>query len=396
MRFREEAEANAISRTRNLEIQIAHAERFVERFKAKNTKATQAQSRMKQIEQLKSELPQIIAKSKEIRFSLPLPMRSGTVPLKLDNIEVSYGETPVFSNLSLSVCRGEKIAIVGPNGAGKSTLLKVLAGLVPPVKGVAQAGYNTIVRYFGQHQLEQLDPEKTVYETVARESVNTEKTFIRSLLGLFLFSGDTIDKKVKVLSGGEKSRLVLATIMAEPGNTLLLDEPTNHLDINSIEVLSGAMADYKGTIVFVSHDDFLISKIATRIIEIRPGVLRDFPGTLKDYRLYIEAGSEYDGTRATGETGPAHAPREIEKQTRIRERETKKRLTRAIEKVEKEIAAREETLTRLRLTLENPANGTNHKLLQETTAQVAVENEALEECFKLWEQYHTRLEESGT
>jgi ATP-binding cassette, subfamily F, member 3 len=380
------------NRARNLQLQIAEKERFVERFKAKNTKATQAASRLKQIEKLKEQLPEIERQSAAIEFSFPETVQSGGVPLKLHNVTMSYNDTPVFSRLSLEIRRGDRVAVVGPNGSGKTTLLKLMAGQLTAAAGEFELGYNTGVRYFSQHQLEQLDGRKTLYETVAATSIRTEKTFIRNLLGAFLFSGDDVDKKVSVLSGGEKSRLVLATILASPGNTLLLDEPTNHLDINSVETLVRALAEFKGTIVLVSHDDYFVSRIATRIIEMRPGLIRDFPGNLADYRAYVEEGLWGDSGEEKTKGSGLSKGNKLDKESRIMEREQRKKLQRTVEKLERDIESREADLVRLKKMLDDPANALDHGLLHETTQTVAMEQAELEDLVSEWQQRQGELE----
>ncbi len=197
--------------------------------------------------------------------------------------------------------RGDKIAVVGPNGAGKTTLLKVLAQQITPVQGIVTVGHNANIRYFGQHVLERLQPEKTLFETIADASGSGERTYIQNVLGAFLFSGEDVNKTVSVLSGGEKSRLALATILSKTGNMLILDEPTNHLDIQSIEILARALGEFTGTVIFVSHNEYFISRIANRIIEMRPGIFRDFSGTIAQYHSYLEAGYfNDDGVTQTG------------------------------------------------------------------------------------------------
>jgi ATP-binding cassette, subfamily F, member 3 len=383
------------SRARHLQEQIAQKERFVERFKAKNTKAAQAASRMKQIDKLKELMPEIEETPDTIAFSFPETAPSGGVPLKVCNCAMSYDATPVFSKLSLEIRRGDRVAVVGPNGSGKTTLLKIMAGLLTPTAGSFEPGYNAVVRYFSQHQLEQLDGDRTAYETVAAVSVSTEKTFIRNLLGAFLFSGDDVEKPVKVLSGGEKSRLVLATILADPGNTLLLDEPTNHLDINSVETLLRALEAFKGTVVLVSHDDYFVSKIATRIIEMRPGLIRDFPGSLADYRSYVEQGLW--GITENGPRGGGKSSEDAErgKEERIREREQRKKRQRAVEKLEREIDARETDIGRLKTVLNDPAGASNHQLLAETSQTIRMEQAELDDLLREWERLRRELEEMG-
>ncbi|KMQ50683.1 ABC transporter, ATP-binding protein [Chitinispirillum alkaliphilum] len=390
LKLREEENISAQSRIKNIKSKIAQNERFVERFKAKATKATQAQSRVKQIEMLKSELPEEESEEKSIRFTFSIPKESGSVPLKLNNISTGYNDQKIIENLYLEIRRGDRIAIIGPNGAGKSTLLKVLAGIQPVWQGEFEVGHNTITRYFGQHQLEQLDLEKSALETVAQHSASTEKNYIRGILGSFLFSGDSVEKKVGVLSGGEKSRLVLATILASPGNTLLLDEPTNHLDVRSIEMLSDSMADYKGTIAFVSHDEYFISKVANRIIEVRPGLIRDFPGTLSDYRYYLETLFQ-DKTQKDENSG--NSPKNSQnKENRIKTRENRKKLCRKIEKYEKEIEARESEIADIELILHDSVNATNYQLLNDKTTELKCVRSELDALIQKWEESNLELE----
>ena len=389
--YRAEALETAQNRRRNLQIKIAQTERFVERFKAKASKATQAQSRMKMLEKLKAEMPEIESNNKQIHFSFPEVKQSGIVPVKLTGVSAGYGNNNVLKDVSLSVNRGDKIAIVGPNGAGKSTLLKTIAGMVKPTGGEVELGHNVEIRFFGQHQLEQLDPEKTLYETVIKDSVSTEKTFVRNILGAFLFSGDDVEKKVEVLSGGEKARLVLATLMASPGNVLLLDEPTNHLDINSVEKLADAMAEFSGTIIFVSHDEYFISRIATRIVEIRPGTIRDFPGTLEDYRSYVE--SFFSGD--TGKTESRKIAGPDEKEIRIREREKRKKLSRILERVENQISLKEANITELTSVLNDPANASDHELLHNTSMEIKQIESEIERLMSEWETCYKELQETS-
>ena len=380
-----EEEAAAASLARNLELKIASAERFVERFKAKNTKATQAQSKVKMIENLKAEMPEIEQEQKSIRFTFTCSGEPGAVPLRLKNCTAGYGDNVVLNKLDLEIRRGEKIAIIGPNGAGKSTLLKLLAGMITPMSGDMILGHNAELRYFGQHQLEQLNGESTLYDTVAAHSANSEKNYIRNALGAFLFSGTSIEKKVKVLSGGEKSRLALASILVSPGNVLLLDEPTNHLDISSIEMLSESMTDYAGTILFVSHDEYFISRLATRIIEVRPGRMRDFPGNLSDYRYYLEAlFKDGDSGGTVNKKGGVDTSGDSEKESRMKEREARKKREREASKLEQEIAKREADITEQESILHDPANASNYELLHQTSKAIARLKSEHDELMERW------------
>ncbi|MFP4162436.1 MAG: ABC-F family ATP-binding cassette domain-containing protein [Chitinispirillaceae bacterium] len=391
IRLKTEKEQADLNRAKNLETKIAQTERFIERFKAKANKATQAQSRAKYLEHLKAEMPVLESSEKSIRFTFNTIGQSGSVPLRLHNCSAGYGEKTILDKLNLEIRRGEKVAVIGPNGAGKSTLLKVLAGFLTPSEGKLIYGHNSVLRYFGQHQLEQLDGEKTLYETVAQQAVKTDRSHIQNILGAFLFSGDSVEKKVKVLSGGEKSRLVLATILASPGNTLLLDEPTNHLDVSSIEMLSESMADYSGTILFVSHDEFFISQVANRIIEVRPGLIRDFPGSLADYRYYLEtlfSQSESDINHQSSQPKKQTS----DKENRIKQREKRKKLEREIGKIEREIEKHESSIAELEAVLHDPGNALNYELLQSTTNGLDGHKSHLSSLMKRWEEANIELE----
>ncbi|HUI93273.1 MAG TPA: ABC-F family ATP-binding cassette domain-containing protein [Chitinivibrionales bacterium] len=392
MMYKEERDRSDESTRANLERQIAQKERFIERFRAKATKASQVQSRIRFVEDLKEQLPEVPRVQKTIRFRFPSPSQSGGVPFKLENISVSYGDAAVFNKVNLTVTRGDKIAVVGPNGAGKTTLLKLLAGGLKPQEGRLTVGHNVDLRYFGQHQLEQLDVEKTLFETIAHESGSGERTFIQNVLGAFLFSGPDVDKKVKVLSGGETSRLVLAGIMARPGNVLVLDEPTNHLDVESVEVLTAALATYAGTAVFVSHNEYFISRIANRIVEMRPGVFKDFPGSIADYRSFLEAGYSQSDEPAPSSKKEISAA-EQDKKERIRRKEERKQTQRRIEKLEKDIEKMEAEMKAADDILNNPVNASNYGLLHDTAMAFEDLKKKNEKLVVEWETLQVKLAE---
>ncbi len=377
-------------RVNNLQDKIAQTEHFITRFKAKNTKASQARSKMKQLEKLKGQLPERKAAQKTIHFQFPAPSRCGSVPLQLENVSVSYDSLQVFHNLSLTVQRGDKIAVIGPNGAGKSTLLKLCCEEIVADTGRIITGHNTAVNYFSQHRLEQLRPEKTVFDTVAEISIQRDKTYIQSVLGAFLFSGDDVLKKVGILSGGEKSRLSLAILLANPGNVLLLDEPTNHLDIDSVQRLAEALSQFAGTLLIVSHDEFFLSRITNRIIELRPGMYRDFPGTLSDYRSYIENG--YIDPLTNISTKETHDHKR-NKRERIQKREERKKLERRIVKIEKIIATLDRYMADLKSDLDNPSNATRYDLLTEIHSILEEHKKEYDRLMEEWEKLHHRLED---
>ena len=266
---------------------LAKEEEFIARFAARASHAAQVQSRVKKLEKIdRIEIP---ADEKVMQFQFPAVPRSGNDVLRLDDAckvwPLENGkEKKVFSGASGTVKRLEKIALVGVNGAGKSTLLKIIAGQAQQTSGDVTIGAGVKVGYFSQHSLEVLDPTKTIYEEVFGRIPDATIGYVRNLLGAFLFSGDEVHKKISVLSGGEKSRVVLATILANPVNFLILDEPTNHLDIISREVLLKAIQDFDGTVMIVSHDRHFLKAIATRVFEVDHGELRTYEG---DYNYYL-------------------------------------------------------------------------------------------------------------
>ncbi len=264
----------------NQQAMIKQTERFITRFRSKSTKARQVQSRVKQLEKL--ERIELSETERSVRFSFPPAAASGRDVLTLKGLRKDFAEKSVFADLNLSLQRGDKIAVVGVNGAGKSTLLKILAGL-EPAEGEFHLGHNVVLSYFGQHQAQELAGGQSLLDTVYHAAQDLTITQVRSLLGAFLFTGDEVEKKVQVLSGGEKSRVALAKMLVRPANLMLLDEPTNHLDISSQEVLQEAMAQYEGTIIVVSHNRFFVDSFINKVLEIRDGKGTLFEGNVDDY-----------------------------------------------------------------------------------------------------------------
>jgi ATP-binding cassette, subfamily F, member 3 len=287
---------------KNQQREIAKLQTFIDRFGAKNTKATQAQSKRKQIERMeKIEAPE--PETASVHFRFPQPVRSGARVLELKQLQHAYDELLVYRDLNLTIERGQRTVLVGPNGAGKSTLLKLLAGVLPVQRGERGLGINVELGYFSQHRAEMFDLRRTVLaEALAMVNPPGEQT-VRSILGAFLFRGDDVFKPVSVLSGGEKSRLALAKLLLAPPNLLLMDEPTTHLDMRSIEALVGALRQYEGTLLFISHDVYFIRQIATSVLRVQDGEVTLFPG---DYDYYLDksarAAAVLAGTVDSGDT----------------------------------------------------------------------------------------------
>jgi ATP-binding cassette subfamily F protein 3 len=261
--------------------EIQRVEEFINRFRYQATKAAQVQSRIKMLE--KVERLEVPPERKRIHFQFPAAPKSGRMVLELKGAHKAYGDKTVLDRVDLHIERGDRIALVGHNGAGKSTLMRMLSGEEMPDRGTRTEGHQLVMQYFAQDEATRLDPSLTVYETLSAGSPHTMVPMIRNILGGFLFSGDDVYKKAGVLSGGERTRLAVARMLLRPSNTLLLDEPTNHLDIDSKEVLLDALADYGGTLIFVSHDRYFVEKLATKIIEVGEGKAALYPGTYEAF-----------------------------------------------------------------------------------------------------------------
>ena len=288
---------------KNQQREIEKTEQLIDRFRAKATKARMVQSRIKQLD--KMERIELETEESGIGFRFPQPERSGQTVLKLEEIGKAYGANQVLEGLDYEIERGERIAIVGVNGAGKSTFSRILAGTEPPTEGTRTVGHKVEVAYFSQNHADELDPTKTVLETIEHgASAAAASMNLRTILGAFLFRGDDVFKSVGVLSGGERSRLALARMLLQPANCLILDEPTNHLDMQSQEVLQRALDDYTGTYVIVSHNRSFLDPIVTRVLEFIPHQpMRIFHGNVSDYLEKKEAELAERSARETG--GPA-------------------------------------------------------------------------------------------
>jgi len=385
---------------------IEQTERFIERFRAKNTKSSQVQSRIKMLEKIERiELPE---KKNEIRFHFPAPQRSGHKVVEVKSLHKSYDQTSVYEGIDFNLYRGDKAALVGPNGAGKSTLLKILAGVLDFEKGEVILGKDVTRAYFAQHQFDILRPENTVFEELLSVATDESQTALRTLLGAFLFTGDEIEKKVSVLSGGEKSRLILAKMLLKPANFLLLDEPTSHLDIPSRNVLEMALKQFQGTVCLITHDRHLINEIANKIIEIDRGVPHLYPGNY-DYYLYKKQQVQSEEIQKKevrkSEFQEKQEPQRKKSSYRTREARRKRaqeldqfnrqlsRLEKKFQEVEKSLQEATQKLDHLDQRLSDPKLYLNQKETYETVQTHKHVKEQVRELTQLWEFLALELEE---
>jgi ATP-binding cassette subfamily F protein 3 len=378
---------------------IEQTERFIERFRAKNTKSSQVQSRIKMLKKI--ERIELSQRRKEIRFRFRIPPRSSHEVVEVKKLHKSYGETAVYQGIDLHLYRGDKVAFVGPNGAGKSTLLKILAGVLDFEAGEVELGQNVTRGYFAQHQFDLLHPGNTVFEELLSVATDESQTELRTLLGTFLFSGDEIEKKVSVLSGGEKSRLILAKMLLKPANFLLFDEPTSHLDIPSRNVLEMALKQFQGTICLITHDRHLINAIATKVIEIDHGVPHLFLGNYDDYIYKKQQAQLEEHVGAIHELPlrkkkPSYRTKE-ERRVRAQQMDQFRRQLSSLEKrfqeVEKSLHEATQTLDRLNQKLSDPNLYLNQKETYETIQSHKIVQEQVNELTRSWEFLALELEE---
>lgn len=301
---REANEAQLIAAYKNQQKEIERLQLFADRFRAKASKAAQAQSKLKQIERMeKIELPD--DPTAEIGFTFPQPQRSGHRVITMKNVHHAYGQNVIYRGVDFEATRGQRVVLVGPNGAGKSTLLKLLGAAMPLQQGERDLGHNVKSGYYSQYRIEMLQPDRTVLEEALDTPQKVTEQFIRTLLGSFLFRGDDVFKPVKVLSGGEKSRLALVKLLLDPPNLLLMDEPTTHLDMASIDALIYALQQFEGTLIFISHDVYFIKALSNHVVHVNAGVLTHYAGNYEYYLDKSKADSARSGLTAGGASGAA-------------------------------------------------------------------------------------------
>ena len=326
--------------------EITKIEAFISRFRYQANKASLVQSRVKQLEKIERIV--VPPMRRKIAFRFPAPPRGGRTVLELQEAAQVYGERTILSGVSLSIERGERVALVGANGAGKSTLMRMLAGVEAPRSGTRSEGHNLVSAYFAQDQARVLEPARTVLEQITDAAPFDMVPKVRDILGAFLFTGEDVHKKVAVLSGGERNRLALAILLLRPANLLLLDEPTNHLDLASKEVLLDALRGYGGTLVFVSHDRYFVDALASRVVEVAGGLAASYFGNYEDF-LRAKAG-EGDASHSslrveTAAAAQSDAP--VDKEERKRGHEERREAQKAERRRQKALTELEESIERL-------------------------------------------------
>jgi len=403
-RSRQMQEDITLAAYKNQQEKIKRIQKFIDQSRVKARTASRVQSRIKMLEKLDRVEPP--ARPKTVKFHFPQPPASGKRVVEIADLVKRFDNLTVYKGPSLAVDRGERMALVGPNGAGKSTLLKIMAGVLPYEAGSVKYGYSVKVGYFAQHQSETLNSDRTVLEEAYSVVSGIPEQEVRSLLGAFLFSGDDVHKKVKVLSGGEKSRLALTKILLSPPNFLLMDEPTNHLDIPSCEVLEEGLKKFTGTLVLITHDRRLMNAICTSILEINNGRTEHFIGNYDDYQYKKKLMSEaafpdvptQPELRARSESDSA-APKESRKDRKRREAQGriilyKKQapIRQEIEKIEKELQAKEVRKKEIEALMADAANYDNRELILDLCEEDPTLAKEIRELESRWEELHGQLE----
>jgi len=376
----------------NQQREIKEIEAFIERFRYKATKAKQVQSRVKQLE--KMDVVQIDDQDKSaIHFKFPPAPHSGKVTLELNNVSKSYGEKQILNNINLLIPRGEKIAFVGRNGEGKSTLSKIIAGVLD-YEGEVKLGHEVKIGYYAQNQQDMLDPEKTVFETLDDVATGDMRVKVKSLLGAFLFGGEAIDKKVKVLSGGEKARLSLAKMLLFPTNLLILDEPTNHLDMLSKDILKSALIQFDGTLIIVSHDRDFLQGLTNKVYEFRKPHIKEYIGDIYDF-LEEKKLKELDDLNKKQKSQPVESKvsqgkidYELKKQN---DRETK-RIEREIKKLEEQIESLENEIAEMDKIMSSPSDFPDVNIDNAWYDSYGKKKDQLQNLMNRWEDKQMELE----
>ncbi|MBQ3998903.1 MAG: ABC-F family ATP-binding cassette domain-containing protein [Paludibacteraceae bacterium] len=377
--LRKERHEQQVRAYQNQQKMIANTEEFIERFRYKATKAVQVQSRIKQLEKLER-LEVDLEDTSRLNLRFPPAPRSGDFPLIVEDLRKDFGEHNVFHDVTFTIRRGEKVAFVGKNGEGKSTLVKCIMGQLDYL-GTLKIGHNVKIGYFAQNQAALLDENLTVFETIDYVAVGDIRTKIRDILGAFMFGGEASDKKVKVLSGGERSRLAMIRLLLEPCNLLILDEPTNHLDMQSKDVLKTALKDFDGTLICVSHDRDFLNGLVSKVYEFGGGRVKEHLGGIYDFlrAKKIEDLKELEISRPSSLPRPSSQPSSKEDYAAQKAAAAEKRKReRAIAETEEAIAQLEEQQRQIELELAQPENQTQERFRQYETIKHQIEQKLYE------------------
>ncbi len=375
----------------NQQQKIRQTERFIERFKAKATKARQVQSRVKALERMDM-IEEVVDDTAAVNFRFKFKQQPGRYIITLKDVSKSYGPLEILKNTSINIERGDKIALIGANGKGKSTLLRIIAG-EEPIDGERVMGFNVIRAFYAQHQLESLHVENEILEEMLQAGSGKPEQELRNVLGCFLFSDEDVFKKIKVLSGGEKSRVALAKTLISEANFLLLDEPTNHLDFISENILIQALQQYLGSFVVVSHNRHFVSQVANKIWYIEDKQIKEYPGTYEEYE-YWRKKNEASGVKAEPPKPKKAEPEVKPKQPQTPSNEAKlKTLDKELKKVEEQISKLEEQKSKLELEMASPEVFSNAAKLKEVQATFNKTEADLAAANKKWEEIATAIDE---
>ncbi len=396
-RLRAEEAERLLASAQKLEAKRAQLQAFVDRFRAKASKASQAQSKMKQLE--KMERVEVHRERATVGFSFPATTPPGRDVVTVSGLTKAFGDHVVYDGLDARLLRGQRVAVTGLNGAGKTTLLKLITGELTPDAGSITLGHNVQLGYYAQHHADTLDRTRTILDEIMTLVPDKPQAWVRSVLGAFLFSGDDVDKKIGVLSGGERARVALARLLVKPANFLVMDEPTNHLDLDSAEALIEALEDYDGTLLFVSHNRSFLDGLATHIWDVRDRKLLPFMGSMAEYLARLDAEAKDreesgDGPHRSGAPGKASTDKERKRQEAEARQERSRRLTplkRELEKLEARIAqleteqkAREVQLADAEFAKDYGASGPVYAAHREAA-------EELEQALARWETVSTEI-----
>jgi ATP-binding cassette, subfamily F, member 3 len=375
--LRNELQQNAFE---NQQKKIKEAERFISRFKAKASKASQAQSKMKMLDKM-DRVDQVVDENAQVNFRFNFNTKSGRHVKRLENISKSYGDLEILKNSTIGIERGDKIALIGANGKGKSTVLRIVDGSEKH-HGKVETGHNVNPSFYAQHQLEALDVKNDLLEELKQEGTGKSELELRGVLGCFLFTGDEIFKKIKVLSGGEKSRVALAKTLISEANFLLLDEPTNHLDILSVSILVQALQQYEGTLLLVSHDRQFITKVANKIWWIEDKEIKEYPGTYEEFNWWMEKREkEQKPAQVQASAQPKEKKQKSKPKNNIEEQQSAKEL----KQVEDQIEEMENKVDKMEAKLAEPSIYENPEEYEKLNIQYQTQKSELEKLMEKWE-----------